>query len=120
MQELLSKREIGERIKNLRLVNKLSQAYVANILSISRSNYSQIEIGNQYPSFTTLHLIAKHYGTSYDWILHGDTFVSNVSKTQTPVLVKMLINELEHSVENFKDTIRILELELTKFNEVQS
>lgn len=71
MQEILSKKKIGERIKAIRLEQNHSQAFVANILNISRSNYSQIEIGNQFPSFESLSKIASYYSKSYDWILHG-------------------------------------------------
>lgn len=71
MQEKLSKESIGNRIKKLRIDHKHSQAFIADILKISRSNYSQIEIGNQYPTFETLNIIASYYSKSYDWLLHG-------------------------------------------------
>jgi transcriptional regulator with XRE-family HTH domain len=71
MQEILSKEEIGKRIKEVRIENSHSQAFVSEILKISRSNYSQIEIGNQYPSFESLSKIASYYSKSYDWLLHG-------------------------------------------------
>ncbi len=71
MKEILSKKAIGERIRNLRVENGLSQAFLADILDLSRSNYSQIEIGNQFPSYFTLHAIARYYSRSYEWLLHG-------------------------------------------------
>lgn len=71
MQEILSKKNIGNRIKFIRQKNGHSQDFIAKSLNISRSNYSQIEIGNQYPSYETLHLIARFYSVSYNWILHG-------------------------------------------------
>src|SRR5688572_1522290 len=100
MQEILSKVSIGERIKNLRLEHNLSQAAIANTLNISRSNYSQIELGNQFPSFDTLHLIARYYSKSYEWILHGKAQDSDgqepMNKTQS------LINNLEKSLAGIK------------------
>lgn len=71
MQENLSKNLIGQRIKLLRIKNNHSQEFIANVLKISRSNYSQIEIGKQYPTFETLSIIASYYSKSYDWLLHG-------------------------------------------------
>ncbi|MHB8208514.1 helix-turn-helix domain-containing protein [Mucilaginibacter sp.] len=78
MQEILSKIDIGQRIKSLRVEHNYSQAYIANLLNISRSNYSQIELGNQFPTYEALSLIASYYSKSYDWLLHGaDFFAAN-------------------------------------------
>ena len=71
MQEILSKRDIGDRIKNLRVTAGLSQSFISEILQLSRSNYSQIELGNQFPTFHTLHILARYYSKSYEWLLHG-------------------------------------------------
>ncbi len=76
MQEILSKKNIGQRIKALRIENNYSQAYIANLLNISRSNYSQIEIGNQFPTYEALSLIASYYSKTYDWLLHGPDFLA--------------------------------------------
>lgn len=62
---------MGLRIKSLRLESGYSQLFIANLLGLSRSNYSQIEIGNQYPSFNSLIKIASIYSKSYDWLIHG-------------------------------------------------
>ena len=71
MQEILSKKYIGERIKMLRINNDHSQLFIADILNLSRSNYSQIELGNQYPTFETLYTISRYYSKSYEWLIHG-------------------------------------------------
>ncbi|WP_158994026.1 helix-turn-helix domain-containing protein [Mucilaginibacter sp. L196] len=76
MQEILSKKNIGQRIKALRIENNYSQAYIANLLNISRSNYSQIELGNQFPTYEALSLIASYYSKTYDWLLHGPDFLA--------------------------------------------
>lgn len=109
MQEILSKVLIGERIKNLRTDHNLSQATIAGILNISRSNYSQIELGNQYPTFDTLHLIARYYSKSYEWILHGEA--NGVGNSEV-VKIPSLISNLEKSLAGFKKTIESLEQEL--------
>ena len=76
MQEILSKKNIGQRIKALRTENNYSQAFIANLLNISRSNYSQIELGNQFPTYEALSLIASYYSKTYDWLLHGPDFLA--------------------------------------------
>lgn len=109
MQEILSKKEIGERIKELRVGSGLSQAFIANILSLSRSNYSQIELGNQYPSFNTLHEIARYYTKSYDWLLHGTT---PEQTTETPAKIGIILNDLETAFKSFTNSLKKLEHEL--------
>lgn len=109
MQEILSKKEIGERIKELRVNSGLSQAFIANILSLSRSNYSQIELGNQYPSFNTLHEIARYYSKSYDWLLHGD----NTEQTaEAPAKIGLILSDLESAFKSFTSSLKKLEHEL--------
>jgi transcriptional regulator with XRE-family HTH domain len=76
MQEILSKKNIGQRIKALRIENNYSQAFIASLLNISRSNYSQIELGNQFPTYEALSLIASYYSKTYDWLLHGPDFLA--------------------------------------------
>jgi transcriptional regulator with XRE-family HTH domain len=110
MQEILSKKEIGERIKDLRLKNTLSQAFIANILNLSRSNYSQIELGNQYPSFNTLHEIARYYSKSYEWLLHG---LDPKLAGEGPVAkIDLILNDLETSFQRFTSSLKKLEQEL--------
>ncbi len=109
MQEILSKKNIGERIKELRVNNGLSQAFIANILHLSRSNYSQIELGNQYPTFNTLHEIAKYYTKTYEWLLHGST-VEQAS--ETPEKIGLILNELETAFKSFTASLKKLEHEL--------
>jgi len=109
MQEILSKKDIGERIKDLRVKNGLSQATVATVLGLSRSNYSQIELGNQYPSFNTLHVVARYYGKTYDWLLHGS---DHRSADQNPLNLIEMIHDLECSLKKFSNSLQLMELEL--------
>jgi len=112
MQEILSKVSIGERIKNLRLDHNLSQATIAKTLNISRSNYSQIELGNQFPSFDTLHLIASFYSKSYEWILHGEAL--DLESQEPTNNIQLLIRNLEKTLTGFKKAIENVEQELSE------
>src|SRR5690606_31768674 len=71
MQEIVSRKSIGERLKRLRIEKKMSQAEVSELFGLSRSHYSQVELGKQFPSYDVLANIADYYGKSYEWLLHG-------------------------------------------------
>lgn len=114
MQEIPSRKEISERVKKLRTDHKLSQAAIAQKLNISRSNYSQIELGNQFPTFNTIHLMARYYGKSYDWILHG---ASSHTGEATSDDLQQVINELKHKLSDFVQTLKTLEAELSAVKE---
>jgi len=72
MQDIISKKSIGERLRSLRLSKKLSQAEASVLLGLSRSHYSQVELGKQFPSYAVLSKVAEVYNKEYEWILHGD------------------------------------------------
>jgi len=109
MQEILSKKILGKRIKSLRLERAYAQVDVANLLNLSRSNYSQIELGNQYPSFHTLYALSRHYNKSYEWLLHGQ---DDSTAKQSVIPVTNLMNELEANLKNFSLCLERLENEL--------
>ncbi|WP_158795694.1 helix-turn-helix domain-containing protein [Pedobacter sp. L105] len=109
MQEILSKKILGERIRSLRIEKAYAQAYVADFLNLSRSNYSQIELGNQYPSFSTLNALSKHYDKSYEWLLHGVEDTQNEPKIKP---FETILQDLESSLKNFSASLKQLENEL--------
>lgn len=111
MQEILSKKDIGNRIKELRLNSGRSQAFMADILGLSRSNYSQIELGNQYPSFNTLYEIARYHTKSYDWLLHGTV---PTPTSEIPVKLGLIFDELETTFKAFTTSLKKLEHELNQ------
>lgn len=90
MQEILSRQKIGLRIRELRIENTLSQEFIAKTMGLSRSNYSQIELGNQFPSYEILVKIAIFYNKSYEWILHGDNFAIKTSKNEKSKMDKLI------------------------------
>ena len=108
MQEILSKKMLGERIKLLRLEKSYPQAQIAVFLNLSRSNYSQIELGNQYPTFDTLNAISRHYNKSYEWLLHGEE-ENDYQRGQSCISV---LSELEARLKSFSVSLKQLETEL--------
>lgn len=109
MQEILSKKILGERIRSLRIEKAYAQAYVADFLNLSRSNYSQIELGNQYPSFNTLNALSKHYDKSYEWLLHG---IEETEEEQKGQPFEAVLKDLELSLKSFSASLKQLENEL--------
>ncbi|CAM4028263.1 DNA-binding transcriptional regulator, XRE-family HTH domain [Pedobacter westerhofensis] len=112
MQEILSKKILGERIKSLRLEKSYAQAYVADFLNLSRSNYSQIELGNQYPTFNTLNAISRHYNRSYEWLLHGEEEKQIIEIRQLNLSFVSIAKELESNLKNFSSSLKQLKEEL--------
>lgn len=112
MQEILSKKILGERIKSLRIENAYAQAEVAGFLNLSRSNYSQIELGNQYPSFHTLNALSRHYNKSYEWLLHGKENIKEEQGLPVNSSVANVLRDLEANLKNFSQSLKKLEDEL--------
>ncbi len=61
-----------KRLKDLREDNDLSQEAVAEILKITRPQYSLYETGKRDIPVDLLRILAKFYNTSIDYIV-GDT-----------------------------------------------
>ncbi len=60
---------IGDRIKDFRKKNKMSQADFAKKIGIKQSPLSQIENGGILPSINTLKNIRRIFNISYDYLL---------------------------------------------------
>ena len=59
----------SERLKELRLGNKLKQSDLAKELSVDQRTISNWENSTNEPDFETLTKIAKYFGVSTDYIL---------------------------------------------------
>ncbi|HXS35245.1 MAG TPA: helix-turn-helix transcriptional regulator [Flavipsychrobacter sp.] len=127
MQEIISKKDIGGRIKSLRTDKGFSQEQFAETIHLSRSNYSQIELGNQFPTYEVLLKISRYYGKSYEWILHGkDGIFSNMKFPKEAAEVNYISKLLQLSehlggcITKFESTIQELQNEITKLKETQN
>lgn len=63
---------LAENLRILRQYKSLSQAAMANEISICRSSYCQYETGERMPDVTTLYAISKFYHISIDTLIHGN------------------------------------------------
>ncbi|WP_164762965.1 helix-turn-helix domain-containing protein [Paenibacillus humicus] len=67
------RKEVGKRLKELRLQKGKTQADIAGILGLDRASVSNHEIGRALPKKEELLVLAKFYGTTTDYILgHTD------------------------------------------------
>lgn len=64
-----------KRLKDLREDNDLTQEKVAELLNITRPQYSLYETGKRDIPVDLLRVLAKFYSTSLDYIV-GDTDIS--------------------------------------------
>lgn len=99
MTDILEKSDIGQRIRQLRLVNDYTQAEFAEAIDISINFLSEIENGKKGLSQDTLAKICRQLNTSADYILFG-------TKSKQISLIE-LANAL--SIEELQTTIRYLE-----------
>lgn len=88
---------LPKKLITLRKSNGLTQAFVADKLSITRSTYSYYETGKTEPSFMTLYLLAKMYNVSTDVFLNCDNDI--------------IFSDSKDKPKSFKPTTRLENLE---------
>lgn len=62
---------IGERLRYLRMANRLTQREIADILKIHRTTYAYYETGRSNPDLETLNALSKIFGVSIDFLVNG-------------------------------------------------
>ena len=82
----------AERLKILRLENKLTQKQLSNKLGTSQPSYAQWESGKRKPTGETIQKIADFFNVSTDYLL-GNTDIKNQKKFD---------EDLEKSLDTFK------------------
>lgn len=70
----------GDKLKELRLSKKLTQAQLAKILDVSKSNISKYEAGTVEPNNETLANIASTFGVTTDYLLGNEVGSNSDSK----------------------------------------
>jgi transcriptional regulator with XRE-family HTH domain len=107
MAELESEREqIGNRIRDLRQLRKLSLQQLAKLASMSPGYLSEVERGHSAISGEKLAKIAEHLGTSVDYLLSG----REEAKEPTVINIPPGLSEAAKLLDlSFTDTLRLLE-----------
>ena len=83
---------LAQRLKELRLENKLTQKGIAEKLDISYQAYQSWENGKKKPTADKLPDIAKLLHTSTDYLL-GKTYIKNSSELTETDIAKILDND---------------------------
>lgn len=107
---------IGERIRIKRKELKLTLKNVHELTGISIGNLSDIERGSYIPSSRNLAKIAEALHCSADWILNGDTEISNSENGLTykeKETILSLYSQL--NISDKEEIIDIIKLKLGKY-----
>lgn len=82
---------LSQRLKQLRLDNRLTQSEMAKILGTSQPSYQNWEKGVRTPTAKNLEKIAKFFNTSVDYLL-GKTDIKNSSELSDTDITEFLNN----------------------------
>lgn len=80
--------EFGERLKQARQQQKLTQATVAENLHVSRQTISSWETGNSYPDIDSLIALSNYYELSLDTLLKEDSGMADTLRK--PVVLQQM------------------------------
>ena len=99
------KKSLGQRIRELRIKNNLSQEELAELVNLDRRSISTIECGNTFP-LTSLNLIAKALNTDLKSLFDFDANSKNDKQ-----LIETITKKLpELKSEQLKIIYRLLEV----------
>ncbi len=76
---------LGQRIKEIRKDNNLTQKEFADRISVSRPFISRMESDKEKPSVSLMKLIASSFGVELDWIMHGAGYKESRKKTANKI-----------------------------------
>lgn len=65
--------DINRRFKEIRLKHKLTQAELAKLIGMASGSVGAIEQGLYTPNFHVLRTLKKKLGTSYNYLIDGET-----------------------------------------------
>lgn len=87
---------MGERLKQLRLDNKLTQLQLSELFGTALSSISTYESGTRKPSYEILRKYASHFHVTTDYILglekNTTIDVSDLSKSEIES-IQLLVSE---------------------------
>ena len=90
----------GERLKNLRIENQMTQKEVAERIGLVSGSISAYEQGKKFPSVEVLIQLCNLFHVSSDYLLglsdSMDLMKSNLTDRQI-ILIQQLIRELENN-----------------------
>ncbi len=106
---------IGQRIRLRRKELRITQTQIQEQTSISSGNLSGIENGRYLPSAIALIELSKVLHCSIDWILTGNSSISNISdnkESQNDILLMQFFHEM--SKDDQEELLMIAEMKYKK------
>ena len=100
-------KEIGERIKEVRMKLRLSQQELASELGISQGHLSEVERGIRKPGGEMLNALKHKFNVSLDWLFTGEGMMFSGPEVSTIPLVTGAIQKLERGEEGVEDYVLI-------------
>ena len=97
-------KEIGDRLKDLRIKLGHSQSYVSKETGINRSTLANYEAGDSEPKAAQLDKLAEFYNVSASYILYGTRTVKDVFGVKSPATTR-LMNTVRGMEEKDIDTL---------------
>lgn len=94
-------KDIGKKIRQIRLKQKLTQEELGERARLHYSYIGQMERGDKIPSLKTLNKIAKALNISLDYILEGPVKYNSDTSVENSIneLVHMLRTRPAHQIE---------------------
>ncbi|WP_171684749.1 helix-turn-helix domain-containing protein [Paenibacillus planticolens] len=102
--------DIGQRIKQIRKSNDLTQIEFSKLIGISQGTPSEIEKGKSKPAVETLQQLSKIFQTDLNWLVMDDFEKNSFSNLQVEMLVK--VRELDSGIQN--EILEFIEFKLTR------
>lgn len=87
-------KEIGSRLKALRLARKLTQKVVAEAIGVQRTTYSQYEKGSNGPT-RRLKELAEFFNVSIDYILCKEKEPNGTGSSNNTLTLTKILNFIE-------------------------
>lgn len=97
-------KQSGERIRQLRIKNRLTQAKTANALNIDQSYYGRIETGKKGCSVDLFIQLSVLFDVSLDYLILG-RYHNALTKAADTVQLKSDIEKLVDQLERFKSSL---------------
>ena len=118
----LNMQAIGTRIKTRRKALSLTQIDIKNAVGISSGNLSDIENGNRLPAATTLVQLASVLECSIDWILVGESPISEniiFSDIGDSAESELLLGFRKLSADDKEELLGILQMKLQRMQKTK-
>ena len=89
---------LGEKIRQLRKKNGLSQEDIAEKLNVSRQMISKYELGETLPDLEKIEALTKMFGVSYDYLLKEKEEHSALKSTTNKITIQ---SETQKTIGNY-------------------